>query len=516
MNEGSRISVMTRTRIVAGTLWAGFVAFIPAACSSTSPAIEGNSAEAGGTSQLAYTPPADAIQDGNGHTLKTFTPPGDTGSNTFVFSISGEANAIVGYAYPPFDLTTATYMVDGWNWKIDKYIVVIDHITLWSNPNMSASDQSQHGAPVAHVDGPFVVDLHKGGPLDGKGGAGEQALAIAAITKQSDSGGAALDPSTTYAFGFSTVQAPSDGSAINVNLTADEQADYQYMVQMGASVYYHGTATWAGTQSGGQAGFGICSSDPQTDYTNGAQTCAYATADAGGEAGTTAEGGMVAEGGMATEDATIASESGTGTVAGGETCPSIYDFSKLPQTMSFQLAFPTPTNYVNCVNYSVSELAGHDVRGVQSSTSQTEIEQVTVHMDHPFWESFEENTPVHWDQIAAQYMGQTNPTAHLEDFVGVPFSPFTDKNGVVMPWHWCESAYSPPGNAAMSFSTLSVPIDPNGTCTGTIGEDFTMANCKSIRDYYDFIRYTQSTQGHLNSQGLCYIDRRYPAPAGGS
>jgi hypothetical protein len=85
-----------------------------------------------------------------------------------------------------------------------------------------------------------------------------------------------------------------------------------------------------------------------------------------------------------------------------------------------------------------------------------------------------------------------------------------------MPWQWCETAYSPPSNGAMSFSTLSVPIDPNGTCTGTIGQDFSTANCKSIRDYYDFIRYTQSTQGHLNSQGLCYIDRQYPAPAGGS
>ena len=234
------------------------------------------------------------------------------------------------------------------------------------------------------------------------------------------------------------------------------------------------------------------------------------------EAGMVAEGGVSVEDAMATEDATIASEAGTGAAAGSGTCPSIYDFSKLPQTMSFQFAFPTPTNYVNCDNYSASELAGHDVRGVQSSSSQSEVEQVTVHMDHPFWESFEEDTPVHWNQIAAQYIGQKNPVAHLGDFKGVPFSPFKDNSGVVMPWQWCESAYSPPNNAAMSFSTLSVPIDPNGTCTGVIGQDFTKANCKSIRDYYDYIRYTQSTQGHLNSQGLCYIDRQYPAPAGGS
>jgi hypothetical protein len=185
--------------------------------------------------------------------------------------------------------------------------------------------------------------------------------------------------------------------------------------------------------------------------------------------------------------------------------------------MTFQLGFSTPTNYVNCVNYTLSEQENQTVRGVQVSTSQSEIEQLTVHMDHPFWESFEEDTPVHWDQIAAQFIGVANPIAHTEDMIGVPFNPFTDKNGNVMPWHDCEpTLYTPPGDGAMSFSTLSVPQNPQGVCTGTVGQDFTLDNCKYIRDYYDFMRYTQSTQGHLNSQGLCYIDRQYPAPAGGS
>lgn len=477
-----------------------------------------------GGGSLCFKPPAGTIQNVTGQALKAFTPPCDPGPNAFALSISGEANAIDGYAYPPYDLATATYMVDGWSWHIDKYIVVIDHITLSTNPNMSASDQSQHGPQVAHLDGPFVVDLHKGGPLDGKGGAGEQAVAIGAILNQNDNGGTAFDPSATYAFGFSTVQATYD--AINVNLTSDEQADFDYMVQNGASVYYHGTATWNGTQSGGQTGFGICSADPQTDYNNMAQTCATSTpggddaAAGGGDAATESGEAAVATGdaalesgqaAMATVDAGVSSAS----TAGG-TCPSIYDFAELPQAMSFQFAFPTPTNYVNCIDYSVSELVGHDVRGVQTSTSQSVVDQVTVHMDHPFWESFEEDTPVHWDQIAAQYVGQTNPTAQLDDLKGVPFSPFTDKNGVTMPWHWCETAYSPPGNGAMSFSTLSVPVNPSGPCTGTIGEDYTKGNCPAIRDYYDFIKYTQSTQGHLNSQGLCFIDRQYPAPAGGS
>jgi hypothetical protein len=447
------------------------------ACSASS---GGSDSQSAGNEAVAYVPAADPVQDGNGHTLKTFVRLTDPGAGGFVFSISGEVNAITGYPYPPVD-TSQTWMVDGWSWKIEKYIVVVDRITLWSNPNVSASDQSQHGPQVAHVDGPFVVDLHKGGPLDGKGGGGEQALAIAVLTRQNDSGGAPFDLATTYGLGFSTVVAPSDGSAINVNLDASEQADYEYMVRGGYSVYYSGVATWAGDAAGAPGDFAMCT---QT-------STAAASNDDGG-----------------------AAESGVGDAA---TPSGPYDFTKLPRTMAFQLGFATPTNYVNCVNYSVSQQVGTTVRGVQPSPSQSSIEQLTLHMDHPFWESFAENSPVHWDQIAAQYIGVANPVAHTEDMIGVSFAPFTDKNGAVMPWRDCEAMeYTPPGNGAMTFSTLSVPQDPHGTCTGSVGQDFSKDDCPAIRDYYDFLRYTQSTQGHLNSQGQCFVDRQYPAPAGGS
>jgi hypothetical protein len=133
-------------------------------------------------------------------------------------------------------------------------------------------------------------------------------------------------------------------------------------------------------------------------------------------------------------------------------------------------------------------------------------------MDHPFWESFAEDTPVHWDQIAGQYVGVTPPAdggvieAHLEDFHGVPFDPFTDHTGTPIPWRNCSgSYYTDPGNGAMYFTTLSVPVCPGKSSPSVC-----------ISDYYDFIRYTQSTQGHLNSQGLCFIDRQFPAPPGGS
>jgi hypothetical protein len=384
----------------------------------------------------------------------------DPGAGGVWVTISGESNALEGYIFPPANPVSDTFMPDGWSFQIYEMLVVVDHVTLWSNPNASPSDQSQHGGQVAHLDGPFIIDLHKGGRLVGQGGSPEEATPIGQLVNQNDNGGVAFDPTTTYAFGFSTVQASCGAYA--VNLTPDEAADYNFMIQNGYSVLYAGVVQWNGSASP----YGC------TQTTAGA-------ADAGA-----------------------------------------YDFTKLPQQMSFKLGFATPTNYVNCQNETLQgvPVGGEDYpRGIQVSPSSSVFAQITVHMDHPFWEAFAENSPVHWDQIAAQYVGKTNPLATVEDMKGVAFYAFTDSTGTPVPWRNCMGQYyTPPSNGQMSFGTLSIPVDPNGTCTGTVGQDYTADTCPAIRDYYDFMRFTQSTQGHLNSQGLCYIDRHYPAPAGGS
>jgi hypothetical protein len=455
--------------------------FIAAACSNSSTAPEPEFTGVGGEAQV----PA-VIANDAGQTLKSFPVggPADPGAGAFYVTISGESNALTGYPFPPDSFTADTYMVDGWQFNIDAYIVIVDKITLWADPNYSITNQSLHGQQVAHLDGPFVVDLHKGGALVGQGGAPEQATPIGVIANQNDNGGEAFDPSTTYGFGFSTIPAgmPFAGytgevagyDAFNVNLDESEAADYAYMVANGASVYYRGTAVWNG----------IASMFPCTQ--TGAGTGVAPT-----------DGGSL--------------DGGDADLEGG------YDFSKEPESgMKFRFAFSTPTNYVNCQNAAPGAgmgIGGEEFpRGVQASTSQSVIAQVTVHMDHPFWESFAEDSPVHWDQIAAQYVGVAPPAdgglieSHIDDFHGVPFQGFTDREGTPLPWRNCSGPnYPPPGNGQMFFSTLSVPVDPHATDPAT-----------AIRDYYDYIRYTQSTQGHLNSQGLCYIDRQFPAPPGGS
>jgi hypothetical protein len=34
----------------------------------------------------------------------------------------------------------------------------------------------------------------------------------------------------------------------------------------------------------------------------------------------------------------------------------------------------------------------------------------------------------------------------------------------------------------------------------------------ALRNYADFVAYQQSTQGHLNADGLCAVKRLFPSP----
>ena len=161
------------------------------------------------------------------------------------FTASGEVLALGGYAFPPATAGDPDF-VDGWEVHFTKFIAVFDKVTLSEAPDTSPSDQSQTGKLVAEIDGPWAIDLHKGGPLMGKGGSDEQAFPIDMLTNQNKNGGAAFDPTMRYAFGFDSV--PATASAKLLQIDAGD-ADYAAMVQNGWNVLYVGTATWKGGSS---------------------------------------------------------------------------------------------------------------------------------------------------------------------------------------------------------------------------------------------------------------------------
>ncbi|MBI5531071.1 MAG: hypothetical protein HY898_00045 [Deltaproteobacteria bacterium] len=364
---------------------------------------------------------ADAAADGTSAFLSPLPAVADPGPGGFLITTSGEKLALSGYPFTPGASQAADpALVDGWEIKFDAVIVTLDHITLSESPNTSPTDQSITGKQVAHLEGPFAVDLHKGGPLPGKGGEGERAVAIGAIASQNDNGGSSFDPELPYALGFDSVVASP--KAWNVNLDAQGLVDYQDAIANGWSTMLIGTATYKGPE-------------PAADS----------------------------------------------------------EFSKLPTTVHFRFGFPIPTSYVNCQNPEngtgfTNEEYG---RGVRSKANASTIVQLTVHTDHLFWEKLSHEQPMHFDQIACAYVGIEAPIATLPDMDSLDFSGFYCKDGHPLPPRSLVSDYAPVAGQILYF-------DPNGV--------------SGLPKYKDYLMYSVSTQGHLNSDGLCAVRRHYPSP----
>ncbi len=391
-------------------------------CGSSTPASPGGDGGVGGC-----TNPADGG-------LCPFVSPGASApKGQILVTASGEALALGGYAFPA-PAPDSPVFVDGWSVKFTHVLVTLDHVRLHENPDTAPTDQRQMGALVAEVDGPWAIDLHKGGPLQGAGGSGEEAVPLAVIPNLNlKSGAPAFDPTVRYAFGFDTV--PATESAYDVDLDAEGRALYQQMISKGYTVLYAGTASFVGGPS--------CSS-PTTSY----------------------------------------------------------DFSQLPMVVDFQLGFASPTTYENCQNPDLTGGAfpGEEAqRGIQINQGTWTRAQLTVHTDHPFWETIVHDGPMHFDMLAARKVGVAHASVTLDDVVGVDPTYITDSNGVGVPWRSCVSTYTAQAGV-LSFDAVNLPVNPSA------------APSQALRDLYDFIVYNQSTQGHLNSDGLCAVERRYPSP----
>src|SRR5450631_4430365 len=390
--------------------------------------------------------------------------PGGADGGTASLAASGEVLALTGYPFPPANDGDPAF-VDGWNVHFTRLLVTLDNITLSNGPDVTPGNQSCTEPTVAKVTGPWAVDLSHSDSryLPGKGGAGEEAVPLAALSKQNYPAGnnAAFDTSgtTPYAFGFDTI--PATTSAMNVNIDAPGLADYAQMVADGCAVLYVGTATFNGTSC-------TC---PTAASPN--QTC----------------------------DANIYGP-GKGWPQAGDSVP-------------FHLCFKSPTSYVNCQNpppdNSGTPLPGEEhARGIFFQQGSSVIGQVTIHTDHPFWDSVLHDTPAHFDQFAARVAGMgpagigvTYPTVTLEMTKGDDFTQYKDALGNQLSWRYCiapDTSVHQEFVGPMAFDPQSVPH-----VTGTDA-------CQGLRDYYDYSTYDQSTQGHLNSDGLCYVARHYPSP----
>jgi len=375
-----------------------------------------------------------------GFALQPFCAPKDPGRGNVWFAASGEVLALSGYAFPPASDADAAF-VDGWEVHFEHLITTIDALTLSENPDQQKGTQLGMGKRVARVNGPWAVDLsHEDASyLPGKGGGNELAVPIAALNNQNENAGRAFATDGTR-YAFGFDVIAATASAQNVNLNAAALAEYEAMTQAGCAVLYVGRATFKG--------------DPEVD-------------------------GCVTE----------ASQS-------------------RPQIVNFRFCFKSEVSYLNCQNPDndpaepISPAEEHQ-RGIAFLSNSSVIAQVTLHTDHPFWDSVLHDSPAHFDQFAARAISADgSASVTLEETQGVDSTAYTDTQGKAVDWRYC---IEPPTDVhpklvgAMRFDPHGVPASDHDPAAG-------------LRDYYDFATYNQSTQGHLNSDGLCYVKRHYPSP----
>jgi len=333
-------------------------------------------------------------------------PPPDVSSlpaGQLLLTVSGEALATTGYAFPPADPAMNPAFVDGWEVHFDYFLTTFDKITLSTSPDTAPGDQAQTGPLVAELDGPWAVNIARDDPsyLVGKEKQPpERAVPFAVLTGQNKNGDRPFaTDGTRYAGGFDAVAATS--AAQNVNLDARGLSLYSEMIGSQCVVLYVGTATYKG------------------------QNCTPADPEFG-------------------------------------RLPGVVNFHlcyKTPTTYS------NCQNQDNDPAMAVpGEI--HQ-RGVAFLPNQATVGEVTFHTDHPFWESTKHDTPAHFDPFAALAVGKAGspPTVTLEDAAGVDFTAFSDTDKRPLPWRSClpPAVYMPPGAGQMHFDPVAVPVvGPNG------------------------------------------------------
>jgi hypothetical protein len=178
----------------------------------------------------------------------------------------------------------------------------------------------------------------------------------------------------------------------------------------------------------------------------------------------------------------------------GQSCRSSipdYDFESLPKEVQFEFGLEGAINYVNCQNpdNTGAPLEGEEAqRGIQMLPGRVTTAQITIHTDHLFWGAIShENLPM-FDPFAANArLVDGTHRVDLKTLESVPVPNISDAQGKPLPWRSC-----------VDTSMYVMPTQPP-----QITFD---AGSQALEHLRDFVQLNAATMGHLNADGLCYVE----------
>jgi hypothetical protein len=258
--------------------------------------------------------------------------------------------------------------------------------------------------------------------------------------------GSAFDSGQRYAFSYDTV--PAGYPAWNLNLTAQGQQDYDRMVESGWDKFLRGTATYVGTGT----------------YTNSGDANA-----------TTAQA----------------------------------RFAAFPTTVHFTMGWNDGTSNTNCVNADLGDEADLANRGIVIFPDTAAIAQVTMHVDHVFWDKLkQEGAALRFDPIAAFAPQDTSTTAFDLNTFHSQHLLTTFADGMPLPDRApFQPNPSPNAGANTSQDSQPNPLQVTMSLNGVTAPD----GSAFPDDLVQFMAFSAQSQMHLNAQGLCYIKGQSPS-----
>lgn len=385
-------------------------------------------------------------------TLLACSSSNDHGKPNLTVTIAGEGAALTGFPFPASDADEPSF-VDGWDVRFERILVTVDNIALTDNPDTSPTDQSVTGAVVARAHGPWAVDMTRpGAPTDIRA----ESDAIRPLGEDHGSADFGKNPN---AQALVRIQGLDDSRSFDPSIRYGFNFDFVPATNDAKKTNLDGAA--------------------EADYAEMVQ-----------------RGWAVLYVGTATFKGVDCKSSDA-----AATESERYDFTRLPKTVKFRFGFHTPTKYINCQNSDLKGRAfdGEEAqRGVQVRERGETVAQITLHVDHPFWSTVDHDAAeLYFDQIAAA--ATPDGTVTLEDLASVDFTSFKDRSGKHLPWRSC-IAEKTPKEGIRKFDSGSVPVNPQASPDA------------ALRNYSDYIHYQQSTEGHLNADGLCAVKRLFPSP----
>jgi hypothetical protein len=189
--------------------------------------------------------------------------------------------------------------------------------------------------------------------------------------------------------------------------------------------------------------------------------------------------------------------------------PTQTKFDAFPTTVTFTMGWNDATSNTNCVNADLGDEADLTNRGLVIFPDQAAIAQVTMHVDHVFWDKLkQEGAALRFDPIAAFAPADTRTTPFSLNTFHTQHLLATFADGSPLPDRAPDQPNPSPNAGAntpddVQPNPLQVTFNLNGV-TAPDGSAFP-------DDLTQFMAFSAQSQMHLNAQGLCYIKGQNPA-----